>query len=165
MGLREGMKVGELGAGSGHYALAAAHIVGSSGHVYAVDIQEELLAHVKDAATQQHLRNIGTIWGDIEKMGGTKLRDKALDAAIIANTLFQMEDRQGAVAEIDRILKPGGKLLVIDWAGAYGGIGPAPQHVFSEHQAEELFIGAGFHKTKAFRAGAHHYAIVFTKPA
>lgn len=165
MGLKEGMKVGELGAGSGHYALAAAHIVGASGKIYAVDVQEELLKQVKDSAHQQHLRNVETVWGDVEKKGGTKLRDGALDAAIIANTLFQVERKEGAVAEIDRILAPGGRLLVIDWAGSYGGIGPLPSHVVSEQAAEKLFIDVGFHKVKDFRAGAHHYAIVFTKPS
>ncbi|MEA2701531.1 MAG: hypothetical protein QOE22_240 [Candidatus Parcubacteria bacterium] len=164
MGLKEGMKVGELGAGSGHYALAAAHVVGASGKVYAVDIQEDLLKHVKDLAHQQHLRNVETVWGNVEKPGGTKLRDRALDAAILANTLFQLEHKGDAVAEIDRILAPGGKLLVIDWAGSYGGIGPKPGHVVTEHAAEKLFIDAGFHKTNDFRAGAHHYAIVFSKP-
>lgn len=165
MGLKEGMKVGELGAGSGHYALAAAHVVGASGKVYAVDVQEDLLKHVKDSAHQQHLRNIETVWGNIEKTGGTKLRDHALDAAILANTLFQLEHKEGAVTEIDRILAPGGRLLVIDWSGSYGGIGPKPDHVVTEQSAERFFIDAGFHKEKNFRAGAHHYAIVFTKPS
>lgn len=164
MGLKEGMKVGEFGAGSGHYALAAAHVVGPSGKVYAIDIQEDLLKHVKDSAHREHLRNVETVWGNIEKTGGTKLRDRALDAVILANTLFQLEHKEGVVAEIDRVLAPGGRLLVIDWAGSYGGIGPKPDHVVAEHAAEGLFIRAGYHKTKDFRAGAHHYAIVFTKP-
>jgi ubiquinone/menaquinone biosynthesis C-methylase UbiE len=130
-----------------------------------VDVQEDLLKHVKDSAHQQHLRNVETVWGNLEKTGGTKLRDHSLDAIILANTLFQIEHKEGAVAEIDRILSPGGRMLVIDWAGSYGGIGPKPGHVVSEQAAEKLFIDAGFHKVKDFRAGAHHYAIVFTKPS
>lgn len=164
MGLKEGMKVGEFGAGSGHYALAAAHIVGHNGKVYAIDVQEDILKHLKDSAHRQHLRNIETVWGNIEKPGGTKLRDYTLDAVIIANTLFQVENKKGVIDEVNRVLRPGGKLLVIDWAGSYGGIGPRPDHVFSEHSAERVFIDAGFHKVKDFRAGAHHYAIVFEKP-
>lgn len=164
MGLREGQKVAELGVGSGHYAIAAAHIVGPSGRVYAVDIQEELLGHVRAEAEKRRLRNIDTIWGDLEKQGGTKLRPQAVDAAILSNTLFQLAHKDAAVAELRRILVPGGKLLVVDWAGSYGGTGPAPDQVVSEREAEELFIGAGFHKVKNFRAGAHHYAIVFTAP-
>lgn len=164
LGLKEGMKVGDLGAGSGHYAISAGHIVGPSGRVYAVDIQEDLLKHVKDFATERGLRNIETSWGNFEKLGGTKLNDASLDAVILSNTLFQLDHREGAVAEIKRILKSGGRLLVIDWAGAYGGMGPLPHRVVSERVAEELFITAGFHKLKDFRAGPHHYSIVFTAP-
>lgn len=164
LGLRDGMKVGEFGAGSGHYALAAAGVVGHDGVVYAVDIHEDMLPHIKDAASRQGVRNIRTIWGNIERRGGSTLRDHALDAVILSNTLFQLEDKKAAAAEIKRVLTSGGKLLVIDWAGAYGGMGPHPGHVVSEHQAEELFITTGFHKVKDFRAGPHHYGIVFTAP-
>lgn len=164
MGLREGMKVGDLGAGSGHYAVAAAAIVGAEGRVYAVDIQEDILKHIKDQAIAHGLHNVETIWGNLEKVGGTRLRDASLDAVILSNALFQLDERDGAIAEIQRIIKPGGLVLVIDWAGAYGGMGPLPHRVVTERAAEELFIGAGFHKKKDFRAGPHHYALLFTAP-
>ena len=164
MGLRQGMSVGDLGAGSGHYSLAAAATVGASGKVYAIDVQEEVLKHLKDSAHRAGHRNIETIWGNVEKMGGTKLRDQSLDAVILSNTLFQIEHKEEAVKEIKRVLKKDGKLLVVDWAGAYGGMGPAPHHVFTEHKAEELFITGGFYKVKDFRAGPHHYAILFNAP-
>lgn len=164
LGLREGMRLADLGTGTGHYALAAAAALGHDGRVYAIDVHEDMLKHVHDAAHLKGIRTIETVWGNIEKPGGTKLRDHSLDAAILSNALFQMENRQNVVAEVKRILKPGGKLLVIDWAGAYGGMGPRPDCVISEHAAEELFITGGFHKQKDFRAGPHHYAIVFTAP-
>jgi len=164
VGLRDGMKVADLGAGSGHYSIAAAGVVGHDGKVYAVDLQEDVLKHALDSAHRIGLRNIEMIWGDVEKVGGTKLRDHTIDAAILSNTLFQIDDTASLIKEIQRILKPGGRLLVIDWAGAYGGMGPHPGQVVTERQAEELFITAGFHKLKDFRAGAHHYAIVFTAP-
>ncbi len=164
MGLRDGMKIADLGAGTGHYSIAAAGVVGNDGRVYAVDVQQDILTHLKDSAQRAGHRNIETVWGNFEKLGGTKLRDKSIDAVILSNTLFQLEDKEGAAKEIKRILKQDGKLLVVDWAGAYGGMGPAPHHVVSESEAEELFITGGFYKTKAFRAGPHHYAIVFTAP-
>ncbi|MHB0865432.1 MAG: class I SAM-dependent methyltransferase [Minisyncoccota bacterium] len=164
MGLREGMKVGDFGAGSGHYARAAAAIVGLSGKVYAIDIQEDVLKHLKLNTHEQHQHTVEAIWGDIEKLGGTHLRDATLDAVILANTFFQIENRFGMLAEIKRTLKPEGKLLVVDWAGSYGGIGPVPESVVPEHDTEAFFINGGFHKVKSFRAGPHHYAILFTAP-
>ena len=165
MGLREGMKVGDFGAGSGHYARAAAAIVGHEGKVYAIDVQEEVLKHIKNNAHDHHKSTIETVWGDIEKLGGTHLRDMSLDAAILANTLFQIDNRPGLLAELKRVLKPGGKLIVIDWTGSFGGMGPVPAQVVPEREAEEFFTGAGFKKEKSFGAGAHHYGVIFTLSA
>jgi len=165
VGLREGMKVGDFGAGSGHYTRAAAAVVGHSGKVYAVDIQEDVLKHIKLNAHEHHQRIIETLWGDIEKAGGSHLRDASLDAILLANTFFQVENRFGLLGEMRRVLKPGGKIMVVDWAGSYGGMGPVPEKVVTEHDAEAFFINGGFHKVKSFRAGPHHYGIVFTAPA
>ena len=164
VGLRDGMKVGDFGAGSGHYSRAAAAIVGHSGKVYAIDVQEDILKHLKLNTHERHARIIETIWGDIEKPGGTHLRDASLDAVLLANVLFQVENRFALLAEIKRVLKSGGKLMVVDWAGSYGGLGPASEKVVTEHEAEAFFINGGFHKAKSFRAGPHHYGILFTAP-
>ena len=164
LGLREGMKVADLGAGVGHHALYAGHIVGPTGRVYAVDVQEEVLRHLADTAKTRGLKNLETIWGNIERQGGTTLKNHSMDAVILSNTLFQLEQRAEAVAEIKRILVPGGRLLVIDWAGSYNGMGPSSERIVPEHTALELFITNGFHKLKDFRAGPHHYSIVFTAP-
>lgn len=164
LGLREGMRVGDFGAGSGHYSRAAAAMVGGSGKVYAIDVQEDVLKHLKLNTHVHHQGTIETIWGDIEKPGGSHLRDASLDALILANTLFQVENRFGLLAEIKRVLKPDGKLMVVDWAGSYSGMGPALGQVVSEHDAEAFFINGGFHKVKSFRAGPHHYGIIFASP-
>jgi len=164
LGVKEGMRIADLGSGVGHYALAAAAAVGAAGRVYAVDVQEDLLSHLRDSAKRANLHNIETIWGDFEKPGGTRLKEHLADAAILSNVLFQVEQHTGALAEVRRIVKPGGKILVIDWAGSYGNIGPTHDRIVTEHKAEELFITAGFHKVKSFRAGGHHYGIVFTSP-
>jgi len=164
MGLREGMKVGDFGTGTGHYARAAAAIVGHSGKVYAIDVQEDILKHLKLNTHEQHRHIIETVWGDIEKSTGTGLRDASLDAIILANAFFQVENRSALLSEIKRVLKSGGKCMMIDWAGSYGGMGPVPEKVVSEHDAEAFFISGGFHKVKSFRAGPHHYGILFTAP-
>lgn len=164
LGLHEGMRVGDFGAGSGHYARALAGVVGRSGKVYAIDVQEDVLKHSKLNAPAHTRGVVEVVWGDIEKPMGTNLRGASLDAVVLANTFFQVENRYGVLNEIKRVLKPGGKLLVIDWAGSYGGMGPTIDRVVPEHETEAFFINGGFHKAKAFRAGPHHYGIIFIMP-
>lgn len=163
IGLREGMKVGDLGAGSGHYTRAAAAAVGTSGRVYAVDVQEDVLKHLKLNTHEYHQGAIETIWGNLEKPGGTHLRDSLLDVVILANVFFQIEHTGILMNEVNRILKPGGSVLVVDWSGSYGGVGPAPEHVRTEDSVTALFEKEGFNKSKSVHAGSHHWGAIFTK--
>jgi ubiquinone/menaquinone biosynthesis C-methylase UbiE len=163
LGLKEGMKVGDFGCGSGHYALAASAMVGPSGRVYAVDVQEDMLKRLKDDAERRGARNIDFVWGDIERAGGTKLKEGAMDAVILSNTCFQLDDKEGAVEETKRVLKAGGLALLVEWTGAHGGMGPSKERVVLPRDAEALFVEGGFEKVKDFSAGPHHYAVIFRK--
>src|SRR4051794_29961193 len=105
LGLSEGDYVVDLGAGSGFYTLAAAHAVGHSGRVYAIDVDQELLARIKNHAAAEKLHNVEVIHGDMEAPGGTRLRDKMVDAAIVSNVLFQIEHKENFIQELKRIIK------------------------------------------------------------
>ncbi len=164
LGLSEGARVGDFGCGSGHYALAASAIVGSEGRVFAVDIQEDMLTRLKDDSARRGARNIDFIWGDVEKPGGTKLKDSSLDSAILSNTCFQFDEKESAVTEVKRVVKSGGTVLLVEWSGEHGGMGPTKDRVILPQTAETLFSEAGFLKVKSFSAGPHHYAVVFRKP-
>ena len=160
MGLREGLSVADLGSGSGHYAIAAANIVGESGCVYAVDVQEDVLRRLSSEAKERGLP-LETIRADIEEL---PFADGSMDAVILSNVLFQISKKDQVLKEAKRILKAKGKVLVVDWAGGYSGMGPANEYVVEEADAERLLIASGFHKAKAFRGGPHHYALLFTAP-
>jgi len=157
-----GMTIADLGAGSGAYSLLAARTVGDLGKVYAIDVQKELLQRIKNDAIKEHLSNIEVVWGDIEKMGGTSLKDDLIDGAIVSNLLFQLQHKDIFRNEVHRILKPEGRVFVIDWTDSFGGIGPHPESVFSLVACRELFK-EGFVVDKEFNAGTHHYGIIFKK--
>src|ERR1035437_7784661 len=91
-GLREDMIVADLGAGTGFYSVAAAEMV-PRGKVYAVEVQKDFLHKIKDKISDAHLGNVETLWGDVEKIGGTKIKDGIVDAVIASNILFQVEDK------------------------------------------------------------------------
>lgn len=162
-GLKEGGVVADLGAGSGHYTLAASEKVGSTGVVYAVDVQKELLDRVVIRAKEEGAGNIEIVWGDIEEMGGSRLKDGSVDAVIISNTLFQVEDKKGLAAEADRILKNKGRVLVIDWDGSYDNLGPTEEAVYKASDARALFENKGYIFESDINAGAYHYGFSMSK--
>lgn len=161
--LQSGMTVADFGTGSGYYAFAAAKAVGDKGKVYAIDVQKPLLEKLKREAVSRSAHNLEIIWADVEKPGGTKLRDASADAAIIANILFQVEHKSDFLAEVYRVLKPKGKVLVIDWQDSFAGVGPAIEHVVPAAKARALFEAAGFAFERDVRAGGHHWGMVFRK--
>ncbi|MCB9806200.1 methyltransferase domain-containing protein [Candidatus Nomurabacteria bacterium] len=158
-----GSKVVDLGSGAGFYSLALSKVVGSSGKVYAVDVQQELLTKLKNESIRQGVSNIEIIWGDIEHRNGTMLADNSIDRVIIANTLFQITHKEEVLAEARRILKPKGTVLCIDWTDSFGGLGPPNHYVFKEDQAEILFRKAGFEFVRKIEAGDHHYGMIYRK--
>lgn len=161
--LQSGSRVADFGAGGGALSLSAARAVGDAGRVYAIDVQKDLLERLKNEARAARLHNLEVLWGDVEKQGGTHLKDAVVDAVIFSNILFQLEDRAGAAREAKRVLKQGGKLLAVDWSGSFGRMGPDPAHVVSEQSARTLFEQNGFQFVKTINAGAHHYGMIFRK--
>lgn len=162
-GIQAGMDIADFGAGSGYYSLAASRALVSTGRVYAIDAQKELLTKLKNLATREGVYNIEVIWGDFEKLGGTKLRDSSIDLIFMCNIFFQLEDKEGAVKEAIRILKPKGRVVFVDWQDSFGGLGPKAEHVFKKNKATPLFEKFGFHMDREIQAGSHHYGFIFKK--
>ncbi len=161
LGLREGMIVADFGSGTGFYARAASARVGHTGKVYAIEVQKELVKSFEDELKKSSLKNIECIWGDIEKVGGTKIAEHTMDAVILSNVLFQVSDKLGLIDEAKRILKSDGKVLVVDWSESFGGMGPQSSDVFTKSKAEEFFSKRGFKFVEYINAGTHHYGIIF----
>ncbi len=157
------MKVADFGSGAGYYTFLAAQIVGESGHVYALDINKDLLVTIKREADKSHLFNVDTVWADLDKPLGTKLKTGSIERGIVANTLFQVHDKDAFAMEVARVMRPGGKVLMVDWTDSFGGIGPASKDIVSEENCQKLFEKAGFEIEKKITAGAHHYGFVFKK--
>lgn len=160
LGVTDGMKVVDLGAGSGFYSIECGKKVGPTGRVFAIDVQKDLLERLRSTAASQGVRNIEVVWANAEKIGGTKLREAIADRIICSNILFQIEKPDDFALEIKRILKPGGKILVIDWSEA-STLGP--QNVFTSMKAQALFEKVGLKMEQTFGAGDHHYGIILKK--
>ncbi len=158
LNLRAGASVADIGSGSGAYIESLALAVGDEGKVYAVDIHKDMLDMTKKSLEERGFQNIDIIWADIEE--GIYLDSYSLDAVVLSNTLFMLEDKKRALKEIKRVLIPEGLVLVVDWSKSHSGIGPHPDHVVTEGEAEDLFVSGGFRIVSRLPAGAFHYAFL-----
>ena len=161
--LELGMLVADFGAGSGVYTLLSAQAVGKRGTVYAIDIQQEILSRVKNMAHAQGLENVEVVWGDVETKNGSGLGDSTVDAVIVSNILFLIEDKDGLVEEISRILKQNGKVLVVDWRDSFNGLGPSSESIVPFLEVKDLFKKHNFDVEREIQAGAHHYGAIFKR--
>jgi len=161
LGLKEGMRVADFGAGTGFYSKIASQKVGYSGKVYAIEVQKNLVEKLENDLKNSRFGSIHCIWGDVERLGGTKLSDKSIDRIIISNILFQSENKIGLIDEARRILKNDGEILLIDWSDSFGGMGPNAKHVITQTEAKELFEKRGFKFVENISVGNHHYGIIF----
>lgn len=159
--IRPGMTVADFGAGSGAYVLAVAERLGGLGHVYAVDVQQELLRRIKNEAHKRGFKNVEIIWSDLEKPNGSKIADKHADLVLISNLLFQVDAKEAVLAEAWRIVSPAGSLAIIDWSESFGGMGPIKKDVVKKEKAVEFAESCGFELMREFEAGAHHYGLLF----
>jgi len=163
LGISPGMHIADIGSGAGFYSIACGKAVGPTGKVYAVDVQKELLERLKNSATAEDVHNIQTIWGDVEIDRGTKIRDNAVDLALAVNIFFQVEEKTVLSKELARIVKPGGRVLVVDWTDSFGGLGPQSEHVITAENVVALLEAQGLKRDGEVEAGAHHYGLMFKK--
>jgi len=161
--LREGDLVADFGAGSGFFLRALATAVGETGRVYACEIQKALVEKLGESIRLQGLANVHPLWCDLEEPNGIKISTGELDAAILVNTLFMIEDKDVAIKEMARTLRSGGKFFIIDWTESFAGMGPQKEYVVTADAATVLLENNGFVLEREYPAGDHHYGLAFRK--
>ena len=116
LGLKPGAIVADIGSGSGLFTRPMAQAVRPGGTVYAVDIDKELLAHVARTASEQGIHNIKTVLGENDS---PTLAPASLDLALLCDTLHHIEHRATYLANLKPCLKPGGRLVIIDFSDGW----------------------------------------------
>ncbi|QQS22823.1 class I SAM-dependent methyltransferase [bacterium] len=162
MGLKAGNKVTDLGCGSGFYTLAAGKIVGNTGRVAAVDVQDSKLAATKSITIQSGLHNVEVYQADLEKPFD-KVPHGAEDGVIAASILHEVKDRHALLKNAYALLRTGGKLLTVDWKDEHSPFGPSMEKRISEHDLRAELEQLGFRHTKDLNGDVYHYAMVFEK--
>jgi ubiquinone/menaquinone biosynthesis C-methylase UbiE len=114
-GIREGMKVLEVGCGSGAYTTFVARAVGERGEVHALDVQPRMLAQLArklGRAENADIRNVTLHEGSAYEL---PFDEDAFDLAYMITVLPEIPDQLRALREVKRVLKPGGILAVSEF--------------------------------------------------
>lgn len=111
-GVRPGMTVADVGAGTGLYTRLFAKAVGPKGQVYAVDISKKFIDNILRTAREQGLNNVK---GIVNSQTDVNLPAGAVDLVFLSDTYHHFEQPKPILASIHRALKPGGVLVVIDF--------------------------------------------------
>ncbi|GIK76491.1 MAG: hypothetical protein BroJett022_01810 [Actinomycetes bacterium] len=106
---RSGEAILELGPGTGYYSLELAGWVAPDGRIELFDIQQEMLDHVMRRAAERGVANLSPTRGDAASL---PYPDSSVDAVVLTTVLGEIADRRSAMAEIARVLRPGGRLVV-----------------------------------------------------
>lgn len=163
--LTPGERFLDAGAGDGHFSLLAAERVGPAGRVYAMDVREEALAPLQAALAERPRPNVQVLVADLA--GPISLHEGAVDVALLASVLHELVENavlEPALAELRRLLRPGGRLAVVDFdPGADPAVGPPPSVRLAPRQVEVLLAPRAFRLQRTFAAGPYHYGLVFLR--
>lgn len=158
------MKVGDFGCGaSGHFIFPAAKIVGSHGLVYAIDILKTSLENVEKRAKQENIKNIKTIWSDLEIYRATKIDAESLDVGLLINTLYLSKKKIEIIRESTRMIKHGGFVLIIEWEDTSLPFGPPPEERVKVEILKKVCEKLGLKIIEQFEAGQYHYGLLLEK--
>lgn len=163
--LQESMTYADLGVGtSAHFIFQAARIVGDTGRAYALDIMKQVLEATNSRAKSDGLLQIKTVWTDLEVYGAAKeVTNESVDRMSIINLLFQTKHDEHVFNEANRMLKPGGKCIVIDWQPDLAGFGPPQESRTSLDKVRKMANVVKWKEVQEFNVSKYHFGIIFEK--
>ena len=163
-GVKPGMVVADIGAGTGLHTRLFSRAVGDDGQVYAVDIAAKFLEHIRKTSRDAGLRNITPVLCDEDSVN---LPPSSVDVAFVCDTYHHFEYPQKTLASLYRAIRPGGKLVVVDFIRIAGKSSVwILFHVRAGQEVvEKELTDAGFRKTGEVKdLLKENYLIRFTKP-
>lgn len=161
MGLKPGMNVADIGAGSGYFSRRIAPIIGPKGKLYAVDIQQEMLDILVEKLKKKGLNNIVPVLGKIDD---PNLPDETIDLAFMVDVYHEFSHPYEMMQGIISSLKPGGIVVWIEYRLEDPLVAIKKLHKMSKAQVdkEARFVGLEF--VRSFEALPRQHVLFYRKP-
>lgn len=162
LGLKPGMIVADVGAGSGYFSFPMAQQVGPTGKVLAVDIQKEMLAIIRQRMKTRKVTNIEPILGTVTD---PKLPQGKVDLILLVDVYHEFSHPYEMGQAMVRALKPGGRLVFVEYRLEDPDVPIKLVHKMSEQQVKREMAVFPLQHVQTYRSLPWQHVIVFRKKA
>ena len=159
LAITPGMAVADLGAGTGYLERALSEAVGPRGVVYAVEIEPNLVMHMRERAEKEGTANVVPV---LASRDSPRLPAGRVDRILLLDTYHHIDQRIAYFGQLRTALAPGGRVVIVDWEKRQDTIGPELAHRLAREQVEDEMRRAGFRPVETPPTLAHQYVLVFT---
>lgn len=158
MELSEGDNIADIGGGSGYFSRPFARKVGKSGIVYCCDFAMKLLDFLQEEAKKEGLNNIVTVYAAEDR---PMLPTQSIDYAFTCNTNHHISNRVEYYKNLKRVLRPGAKVVIVDWYAREQEVGPPPSHNVKKEIAMQEMKDAGYELVKEETFLPYQYFLIY----
>jgi cyclopropane fatty-acyl-phospholipid synthase-like methyltransferase len=157
LGLKPAMSVADIGAGTGYFAVRIAKRV-AQGKVFAADVEPDMVRYLGERAGHERLANLVPVQAGADAAN----LPEPVDLILVVDTYHHIGNRTQYFAKLQASLRPGGRLVIIDFK-ADSPNGPPPQHRIPPEKVAEELAAAGYTLSEMHTILPRQYFLVFQK--
>ena len=150
--------IADIGAGGGYFTERFSRCLGPSGRVYATDIQDVMIERLKERVKNRGLNNVEVVRGGFDE---PMLPETCCDLIFFSSVYKEIDGRIGYMKKARKILKPGGRVAIIEYRRNASAIGPPMDMRLSPEQVIEELAAAGFTLIRRYDFLPREYFLIF----
>jgi ubiquinone/menaquinone biosynthesis C-methylase UbiE len=162
IGVAKGSTLTDVGTGSGAITWRLAERVGSTGKVYANDIQPRMLELLRQNMAQRKITNVETVLGAVDD---PKLPAGSADLELLIDVYHEFSHPQEMLRHLRESLKPGGRLVLLEYRGEDPAVPIRPEHKMTIATVKAEAEPEGFHLDQTIETLPRQHILIFTVPA
>lgn len=158
LAIRRGMAVADLGAGTGYFSRYLAEAVGPTGTVFAVELEPNLVVHLRQRAEREHTDNVVPVLASPEN---PRLPSGGVDLVLLVDTYHHLDDRLTYLGRLRRSLRSTGRIAIVEWQKRELPVGPPMEHKLARGLVVHEMTAAGYRLIAEPDVLPYQYVVVF----
>ena len=158
LNLRAGMRVADLGAGTGYFSRYLSAAVGRDGTVFAIDTEPNLVVHLRERAEREDTPNVVPI---LASPDNPRLPVGSTDLVLVVDTYHHINGRRDYFRRLRRSLTRAGRVVIVDWYKRDLPVGPPASHKLAREQVVQEMVAAGYELAEEPAVLPYQYVLIF----